>query len=64
MGGVLKGVTGQGLTFDRVRTELDALRVRRPAMPAASLYVNLFYEAALRFVDANYSLGGEAGARR
>jgi hypothetical protein len=57
VGGVLKGVAGQGLTFDRVRTELDTLRVRRPGMPAASLYVNLFYEAALRFVDANYRLG-------
>lgn len=56
VGGVLKGEGGQGLTFDRVRAALDELRLARPTMPAASTYVNLFYEAALRFVDANWRL--------
>ena len=57
VGGVLKGEPAQGLTFDRVRRELDAPWSPPPTMSATSRYVNLFYEAALRFVDANYRLG-------
>ena len=54
VGGFLKQEPGAQLSFDQIRNDLDTIRLDRATMPAASKYVNLFYEAALRFVDKNW----------
>ena len=60
VGGFLKQEPGEQLSFDQIRNDLDAIRLDRANMPAASKYVNLFYEAALRFVDKNWRAAGRA----
>lgn len=60
VGGFLKQEPGDQLGFDQIRNDLDAIRLDRANMPAASKYVNLFYEAALRFVDKNWRASGAA----
>ena len=60
VGGLLKQEPNAQLNFDTIRNDLDAVRLNRATMPAASTYVNLFYEAALRFVDKNWRAAGRA----
>ena len=42
--------------FDQFRNELDGVTVSDPSMPAADRFLNLFYEAALRFTVGNYRI--------
>jgi hypothetical protein len=60
VGGLLRQDEGRRLDFDQVRNDLIDLRLDRPDMPAASKYVNLFYLAALGFVDKNWRAAARA----
>ena len=56
VGALLRGEGGRQLQFADFLNRLNAVRLDRRDMPAASRYVNLFYEAALRFVADNWRL--------
>ena len=64
VGALLRQEDGRRLDFDRIRNDLNTLKLDRADMPAASKYVNLFYEAALRFTDANWRAAGGGSAAR
>jgi hypothetical protein len=56
IGSFLKSDAGRGLQFHHFLNELNALRLTNASMSAASRYVNLFYEAALRFASDNWRM--------
>lgn len=56
IGGLLRGDAGAQRRFGHFLDVMNEVRIRNAAMPAASQYLNLFYEGALGFVADNWKL--------
>lgn len=56
IGGIVKGDPGQLLTFDAFLKQMNGLNIEGAPVTAVGRYIDLFYEASLGFVKANWRL--------